>query len=91
MNFILQDLFYGNIAPLDQLCVNTPEYRELRQATLQKYEHFSHVLEQLDSKLPPELDVVLEGQADCAAQETEQAFCDGFRLGARIILEILQA
>ncbi len=83
---ILKDLYYGNINPWERQIQNGSEYQVLQQK-------LSIYLEKLEPMLSNEEKQLLEQIGDIASRigsiyETD-CFEEGFRLGAKIMLEIL--
>ena len=83
---LLRNLWYGNIRPNEQFFYYTSEYKLLITEA-------SSVMEQLQKKLTPEEQLLLEGycntHAKLAGLSEEQAFIYGVRLGARLMLDVM--
>lgn len=83
---ILQDLYHGRISPIDQYGPLIEEF-----STLQKkyYRHYDAFIEKVGSPLDKEFESILDEQLEMLPFDFSQTFIDGFRLGARMMLEIL--
>lgn len=83
MKHILQKLYYGEINPSAEQTAYTPEQllqkQQLAQAELE-------LLRELPQALAPSLQQILEGHTALSACHAEQAFCEGFLLGAKIAM-----
>ena len=82
---ILEELWLGQIAPIEQAFPKTEEHRQARH----QVEKCRQVLE---SMLPQEGQIVLASYGDAEIQMRDyserEAFAQGFRLGARLMLAI---
>ena len=87
MKSVLEELYYGNIRPF----ANRREVLEEKQKVLQKMEDYRNQL--LDS-LTAEQKHLLEEYESCASEITSKTECeifiDGFQLGMRLALELLE-
>ena len=87
MKSVLEELYYGNIRPF----ANRREVSEEKQKVLQKMEDYRNQL--LDS-MTPEQKHLLEEYESCASEITSKTECeifiDGFQLGMRLALELLE-
>ena len=87
MKSMLEELYYGNIRPF----ANRREVSEEKQKVLQKMEDYRNQL--LDS-LTAEQKHLLEEYESCASEITSKTECeifiDGFQLGMRLALELLE-
>lgn len=89
MDQTLLKLFWGTIIPSEYSSTNIPEHREKRRKIARKHDVFFNKLEVIDPALGKELDEVLPEQLEFDELEVPESFCDGFRLGARIMLDVL--
>ena len=84
---VLSDLWYGNIDPQGRTIPRSSEYKHL-QKKLCEYE------EQFRGIFSPEHQTLVEeyGNATISMMSLseEASFVEGFRLGAKMILEVLQ-
>ncbi len=88
MKSILEDLWYGNISPIERGCYNTSELKNLLH-TENEYRH------SLEATLSDEQKALLEKMLDCRCQMdsiTEKSiFIYGFRLGAQLMTSALSS
>jgi len=86
MNSIIDDLYLGNINPGEFTRIKHAEYRRLQKK-------LAGLEERLTESLPPEQKKLFEEfvDADCSASDIEvrARFADGFRLGAKLMLDVL--
>lgn len=84
---ILEDLWYGNIAPAEHSIKEEGRVRELGKQILQSEEELTPLLSEKAKE-------ILENQRIKELERNSlleyDAFVSGFRLGALIILEIIQ-
>ena len=87
MKSVLEELYYGNIRPF----ANRREVSEEKQKVLQKMEDYRN---QLFDSLTAEQKHLLEEYESCASEITSKTECeifiDGFQLGMRLALELLE-
>ena len=89
MEQTLLKLFWGTIAPSEYSSTNIPEHRERRWQIAKKHDALFKKLESIDPALGQEVEEILSEQLEFDELEVPEAFCDGFRLGARIMLDVL--
>ena len=82
----LLDLYYGRIAPAEQYQPLIEEYSVLRK---KQYRHYNEFIEKLSSPLNKEFEIIMDEQLDTLPYDFSQTFIDGFRLGAKMMMEIL--
>lgn len=87
MEKVLKDLYNGEIYPAEQYQLATPEYKAAQKKQLLLYEAF---LEKLDKPLVREFEHILDAQLDTLSLELSAMFIDGFRLGAKMMIEVLK-
>ena len=84
--YILNDLWHGNITPCERYIRSGSEYQQVSQ-------QFCDAIEMLREDLSPEKlkqwDVVENLQLQLIDMSEEDTFIVGFRLGARMILDII--
>lgn len=83
----LLDLYYGKISPAEHYQPQIEEYTTLLK---KHYQHYDEFMKKLGSPLDKEFESIMDEQLDMLPFGFPQAFIDGFRLGAKIILEILE-
>ena len=86
MASILNDLYYGNIIPGDRPLPQTEEYRQCREDWHKKYESLLARLGPEERKLLSWAD---EADIHCHSLVEADLFAYAFRLGARMMLELL--
>jgi len=87
MDKILQALYDGEIYPAEQYRPMIEEYTVLRKKQYQKYEDF---IKKIGSPLDEEFIKIMDEQLDAIPFELSEMFIDGFRLGARMMIEIFE-
>lgn len=87
MESILSDLYHGLIYPEEQYNARTEEFRALLR---ERASHYDDFLRQLTPPLAAQFEKILDEQVDDLPFEFQSMFIGGFRLGARIMLEVLR-
>lgn len=87
MDKILQALYDGKIFPAEQYRPITEEYIALWKKHYQSYEDF---VKKLGSPLDKEFIRIMDEQIDTIPLELSEMFIDGFRLGARMMIEVFE-
>ena len=82
-------LYKELIAPCAYYTTNIPEYKKQREKAAMRHEAFWNRLKELDSSLLYEMDNILYEQIECDLLDLPEAFCDGFRLGARLMMDVM--
>ncbi len=90
MKSVLSALYDGKLHPAEQYAPKTKEYWEIRQRNCRHYKDFAESLRKLDPPLDKRFIQILDEQIDEIPYELSQMFADGFCLGARLMLEVLQ-
>ena len=85
MDKTLQDLYYGKIFPAEQFQPLIDEFSALQQKFYQDYDDF---IKKLGSPLDQEFKRIMDEQLNLLPFNFTQSFIDGFRLGAKIVIEI---
>lgn len=84
---VLSDLWYGNIAPHERTIPRNSEYRKLLQKLVDHGD-------QIRNAFTPELKMIFDEYESIYttinAKNEEEAFITGFRLGAKMILDVLE-
>ncbi|MBS5065750.1 MAG: hypothetical protein KHZ58_18510 [Hungatella hathewayi] len=88
MKSILQQLYEGELHPSEQYCPQIEEYKIIRQKQYQHYEDFIHTLNSFDTSLQSQFVRIMDEQLETVPYEFSQMFIEGFRLGARMMIEI---
>lgn len=87
MQSILEQLFNGDIYPSEQIKIKLAGYQEARKVAIQAHDAFE---EKLSQQMKQELDEWFSKEADVSGYYSTQTFMDGFKLGARLMLEIME-
>ena len=86
MKKLISDLWNGNIAPCEHCGAHNPEINRLHGM-------IEHSREKLRGELTDEQQLLFQKYIDCSESYLlrlmELAFCDGFCLGGRLIMETL--
>lgn len=85
MDKTLQDLYYGKLNPAEQFQPLIDEFYTLQQKFYRDYDDF---IKKLDSPLDQEFKRIMDEQLNLLPLNLTQSFIDGFRLGAKIVIEI---
>lgn len=87
MDKILQDLYNGEIYPAEQYLPLLDEYKILRK---KQYTHYEDFIKKIGSPLDKEFEQIMDEQLDTLPLELSEMFIDGFRLGARMMIEVFE-
>ena len=85
---ILSELYHGNIRPAEKEIVPNSEYRKAQLALFDLVEELDKRLNDEEKKM---LDDIMSAWGNLNALNSEEYFTDGFRTGAKIILEIFDS
>ena len=86
MNNIIDDLYLGNINPNEFTQIVHQDYKKLARESIDLQEWLSDNLEGDSEK---RFDDFVDKDCDMHAIEVRLRFVDGFRLGAKIMLDVL--
>lgn len=87
MNKILQDLYDGEIYPAEQYLPKIEEYKIIRK---KQYTHYKDFIKKIGSPLDKEFEKIMDEQLELLPIEFSEMFIDGFRLGARMMVEVFE-
>ena len=90
MDTILQQLYDGKIFPAEQYRPTVEEYKKLYKKHYQHYEDFIKELSQMQKPLDTRFVEIMDEQLDTIPYEISNMFIDGFRLGARMMIEVFE-
>ena len=90
MESILSALYEGKIFPAEQYSPKGEEYRKIYQEHYQHYDDFIETLSKATPPLDKRFIEIMDEQLDVIPYEFSEMFIDGFRLGARIMIDIFQ-
>ena len=88
MENILLQLYNGELAPSTFHNDQIPIHRAKRRACLQQYQGLLQKLDALDPNLRDDLEKLVDDQLSTDMLELPEAFMEGFRMGARIMLAV---
>lgn len=84
---ILQALYNGEICPKEQYAPMAEEYYALRK---KHFEHYEDFIKKIGSPLDKEFQRIMDEQLETLPIELSQMFIDGFRIGARMMIEVFE-
>jgi len=90
MSNILLDLYHGELAPSAFHNKKLPEHQAKRQACRQRYDALFARLDSLDPELRKAFDQFLDDQLFSDMLELPEAFMEGFRMGAKMMLAVME-
>lgn len=88
MNSILEQLYNGELFPAEQ-SIEMEKHKQMRHAHYKHYEDFIEQLKTLSPPLEQRFIAIMDEQLDTFPFETTENFIYGFKLGARIMMEVL--
>ena len=86
MNTILQQLYNGEICMTEQYLPILEEYKAIRKKHMDHYKSF---IKKLGSPLDTEFIKIMDEQFETVPLDFFQMFSDGFKLGAKMMIEVL--
>lgn len=89
MNTILQKLYDGELCPAEQVSSKVEKYQNIKRKHYYNYENFAKKLKKLKPPLHKKFMAIIDEQLDIVALEELDVFIDGFKLGAKMMMEIL--
>lgn len=87
MSKILQDLYEGRIYPSEQYSPTTEHHKKIRK---EYQKHYNDFKSKLDDTLAEEFENILDEKFDAITIELSEMFTYGFKIGAKMMIEILQ-
>lgn len=84
--YVLKELWRGEISPTDRRVRQGSEYQQTAKEVREKMGEF---LETLSSEAREQLEAINDLKSDLSVMANEDFFLYGFRLGARMILDII--
>ena len=85
---IIDDLWHGNVAPNERFFEKNSEYAAVLQDVLQ---HSKDLRDRLNDKEAEILEKLTESMNEMCGIGERDAFVRGFTLGARVIIEVVNA
>lgn len=90
MKTILQQLYDGNLCPANQFHPKIKEYQAIQKKHYHRYKKFNKKLKKLSPALHEQFITIIDEQSSEIPFETYDAFIDGFKLGAKMMMEVLE-
>jgi len=84
--YVLKELWRGNISPTERSVRPGSEYKRVSVESCERIEHFLATLTPEGRK---QWEAICDLQSDMALMGEEDAFIYGFRMGARMMMEIV--
>ena len=88
MKDILEELYLGNLRPLDTVAPQSEDYEDARTKRSDRIHSLMKKLGRQDEELRKEMGEILDMEGEIESYEITETFIVGFRLGARIMLAI---
>lgn len=90
MKSLLLQLYDGEIYPAEQYAPKAEEYRKLWREHYKHHEEFISQLKKTEPPLDERFIEIMDEQLKTVPLEISEMFIDGFRLGARMMIEVYQ-
>ena len=90
MKSLLLQLYNGEIYPAEQYAPRTEEYRKLWQEQYKHHQDFNSRLKKTDPPMDKKFIEIMDEQLKAVPFEMSEMFIEGFRLGARMMIEVYQ-
>ncbi|MFD3257610.1 DUF6809 family protein [Paenibacillus lentus] len=87
MKSFLEELYYGNLKPSEQIVSDDPRYRPLNQQISEMMQMWRQKLSEEDFR---QLEAMLDLQGESNSMHNMATFVQGFKLGASMMIEVLQ-
>lgn len=87
MSQVLQDLFYGNLHPQDNVTQTRNMFGEDKFTHNKTY--FSKILQEQAPALTAKFDAIMNDLTYAYNEDIEDAFCQGFGLAVKLIIEAM--
>ena len=84
---IIEDLYYGRISPYEMSISTTPEYQKLK-AFADRNEDL--LRESLSDEQKERLENLIETVTDISSISERDMFINGFRLGIKLMIDVMQ-
>ena len=84
MKSILDELYYGDLAPFESLRPGIAQFYEKREQAFAGHDAF---LPKLTQEQAREFESLLDKHLDVIAPQMKESFLEGFRLGVRLMAE----
>lgn len=90
MKSVLYQLYEGGLYPMEKYQPFLKEHQDLLRNKHFRHDAIKEELRKINPELNWELEHLLEEQREEMNWDTAQMFIDGFRLGARMMIEVYQ-
>ena len=87
MDDLINELYYGNLCPVEQMGRPTPEEKEILKRIHENEEKLRTTLDEQERSI---LDAIKDDCLDAASSMGERRFREAFSLGARLMVEIMR-
>lgn len=89
MPSIIQELYDGKLFPAENFTPRLEEHVKLNREIIEAEDEFIRQLDVFDPKLKTQFMTFMDAVNRSYPLEASEIFCHGFRLGARMMLDIL--
>lgn len=87
MRSVITQIYEGDGCPRERSAVCIAGFQNIKNVAVQAHDAFE---EKLCRTMKMEFDEYLSKESDVSSYHIEQAFTDGFRLGAQLMIEVLE-
>lgn len=91
MKSVLMELYDGRVYPAEQFFPRSKEHKALLDRYCRHADEFTEKLSRLNPPLDEEFTKVMDEYMALTADNLAEMFADGFRLGARLMIEVFQS
>ncbi len=91
MKSVLMELYDGRVYPAEQFFPRSKEHKALLDRYCWHADEFTEKLSRLSPPLDEEFTAVMNEYMDVTSDDLAEMFADGFRLGARLMIEVFQS
>lgn len=91
MKSVLMELYDGRVYPAEQFFPRSKEHKALLDRYCRHADEFTEKLSRLSPPLDEEFTAVMNEYMDVTSDDLAEMFVDGFRLGARLMIEVFQS
>lgn len=90
MKSILEEIYWGNICPSENLQSKGAEYHRLLKKLCNQQNRLIKTIERLNPELAYEVEQIIDKQYELSEIDKTTIFTNGFCLGSRIMLEVYE-
>lgn len=87
MSQVLQDLFYGNLHPQDDVTQTRNMFKD--DEFVHKKNYFTKILQEQAPALTVKFNIIMDDLTIAYNEDIEDAFCQGFGLAVKLIIEAM--